>query len=112
MCFPKLRKKIDIILIHYYIHSKMRNILIVSGDIHKVLLDHKDQLDDSKKLMLKDMESFRSTLIHSAPEALNTKYNFSTLQNIMNHHISGEDYNTHDWCKKCIDIFIDPNYGM
>lgn len=90
----------------------MRNILVVAGDIHKVLIEHKDVLGESKQKMLKDMERLHSTLLHSAPEALNTKFNFGILQSIMNHHITDEDYKSIYWCKKCVDIFVDPTYGM
>lgn len=90
----------------------MRDIMIVANDIHEIIIENKDILGESKEMMLKDMESLHVTLVHSAPEALNTQRNFIILQNIMNHYITQDDYDKVEWCKRCIDILIDPNYGV
>ena len=70
----------------------------------------KDAINYEKEDLLTDLNKMKLDMCYAAPEYLNSPHFFQVLGNILNRHISPQDYNEYEWCKKIIDIFRDPNY--
>lgn len=104
-----MRKLIKIIILQY---GKMRNVFMVVGDIYEILLQNKTLVEHSdKKDILHDVKNLYDSLCYAPPETINSTHYFGVLQDIMNYYVSQDDYVGISWCRQCIDIFLDPNYG-
>lgn len=90
----------------------MRNIFIVVGDIYDVILNSQEQIEKSdKKYIINDIKNLYDSMCYAPPESIHSSFYFGGLQEIMNAYISQDDYIENDWCRKCIDIFLNPSYG-
>jgi len=84
----------------------MRNILVVFSDINKLV-------PEEEKEFTRNMQNLWETLTHSPPERLkNDIHLWQRLDNIINNNINRDDYDSKEWCKKIIDIYVDPNYKI
>ena len=89
---------------YYFCFIIMRNILVVFSDIYNLIPEEEIEF-------IKSMQNFRDTLRHSSPERLKDDIHlWHHIDNIINNNITKEHYYSKDWCKKIIDIYIDPNY--
>ena len=88
----------------------MRNIFVVVSDIIYTIRNDKSD-HKSTKFILQDLESLYESMHYSSPEQIKSVDHFERLQEIMNYYIDQDDYIYVPWCKKVINIFLDPEYG-
>ncbi len=88
----------------------MRNIIIIVDDIYRIASHHNVAFANEKEELLIELNKMKTNMLYAAPEYLKSSHFFQVLGNILNRHISPQDYNEHEWCRKIIDIFRDPNY--
>lgn len=84
----------------------MRNILVVFSDINKLV-------PEEEKEFTRSMQNLWETLTHSPPERLKNDIQlWQRLDKIINYNIKQDDYDSKEWCKKIIDIYVDPRYRI
>tara|TARA_B110000285_G_C14990169_1_gene545907 strand:- start:44 stop:295 length:252 start_codon:yes stop_codon:yes gene_type:complete len=83
----------------------MRNIIIIVGDILRLI-------PENEEVLSKSIKNMSESLVHAAPETIGDKRLWQKLGEILTLYITHEDYDTKEWCKQIIDIFQDPNYGI
>ena len=88
----------------------MRNILFIAETLQDTIPENCDnKFNELKKLIYKDVIS---SIPYAAQEKLFSNHYWNILGILANKYITINDYNNIDWCKKFIDIFQDPNYGI
>lgn len=90
----------------------MRNIIVIVDDIYKIACHHNNAFAHGKEELLIELNKMKTTMLYAAPEYLDSPHFFRVLGNILNKHISPQDYKEIKWCKEIIDIFKDPNYKL
>ena len=90
----------------------MRNIIVIVDDIYKIASHHNNAIAYEKEELLIELNKMKTNMLYAAPEYLNSPHFFQVLGNILNKHISPQDYKEIEWCKEIIDIFRDPNYKL
>ena len=88
----------------------MRNIIVIVDDIYRIASHHNVAFANEKEELLIELNKMKTNMLYAAPEYLKSSHFFQVLGNILNRYISTQDYNEHEWCRKIIDIFRDPNY--
>lgn len=88
----------------------MRNIGLVTRDLYNIIPNDADEkfLDLKNQINKHILES----IPYSPKEKIISKWYWNMLTTYTNQYISQDDYDNIDWCKKFIDIFIDPNYKI
>ena len=88
----------------------MRNIGIVARDLYNIIPD----IVDEKFINLKNQinKHILESIPYSPREKLQSDWYWKILSSYANQYISRNDYDNIDWCKKFIDIFMDPNYKI
>ena len=89
----------------------MRSIIKVFSDIAEIVEEYKDEIiNDYKEDLIYSLNKMKESMIYSPPEQLDSSYFFYILSNILNQYIKERDYETKIWCKKIVDIFMNPTY--
>jgi len=90
----------------------MRNIIVIVDDICRIASHHNVAFAYEKEELSIELNKMKTNMLYAAPEYLNSPHFFQVLGNILNRHISPQDYKEIEWCRKIIDIFRDPNYKL
>ena len=86
----------------------MSNIGVVIKDISDIA--DKNAISNNKEGLIHDLKKLKRDLQYAAPETLKSSYYFNKLSVVLSANISTSDYEEIEWCRKIIDIFLDPNY--
>ena len=89
----------------------MRNIIVIVDDIYNIACHHNNAFAHEKEELLIELNKMKN-MLYATPEYLNSPHFFQVLGNILNTHISPQDYKKIEWCKEIIDIFRNPNYKL
>ena len=76
----------------------------VTQVIQKIISEIPDEYNTMKEEFKKIFES----IAWAPPEKIRSSYYWNAISNILNNHITMEDYQQKEWCKKVIDIFQEP----
>jgi superfamily II DNA helicase RecQ len=90
----------------------MRDIIVIINDICKIACYHNNAFAYEKEEFLMELNKIKRDMMYAAPEYLNSPHFFQVLGNVLNKHISPQDYREIEWCREIIDIFRDPNYKL
>tara|TARA_B100000035_G_C20711320_1_gene427143 strand:- start:29 stop:271 length:243 start_codon:yes stop_codon:yes gene_type:complete len=78
----------------------MRNVLDTS--LNMIM-----EIPKTEENLKKDIQNVFEHIGHAPPEKIASNYYWNALSHVLNKHISVDDYNDKEWCKKVIDIFQD-----
>ena len=88
---------------------KIRNIGIVAKDLYNLIPEDSEKC----RLMRSEMKKFiLDPIPFKPPEIIFSNYFWDQLNIIVNKYITLEDSNNIEWCKKFIEIFLDPDYKI
>ena len=66
------------------------------------------EIPDEYNSMKEDFNRIFESIAWAPPEKIKSPYYWNILSNILNKHITMDDYQQKEWCKKVIDIFQEP----
>jgi len=66
------------------------------------------EIPDEHNSMKEEFKKIFESIAWAPPEKIKSSYYWNAISNILNNHITMEDYQQKEWCKKVIDIFQEP----
>ena len=67
------------------------------------------EIPKTKEILINDIQKVFENIERAPPEKITSNFYWNELSYVLNNHISVDDYNEKEWCKKVIDIFQDKN---
>tara|TARA_B100000035_G_scaffold314717_1_gene331908 strand:+ start:1181 stop:1423 length:243 start_codon:yes stop_codon:yes gene_type:complete len=65
------------------------------------------EIPKTEEILRNDIQKIFENLGRAPPEKISSNFYWNELSSVLNKHISVDDYNEKEWCKKVIDIFQD-----
>ena len=88
---------------------KVRNIGVVTRDMYELIPEDSEKY----KTMRYEMKKFiLDPLPFRPPEMIFSNYFWDILNDIVNKYVTMEDSQNIEWCKKFIEIYLDPDYKI